>query len=126
MTKLVEIGASIRRLRKRAGFTQKELSEMVGLSRVAISNIELGNSRAKAERLFDFAKALDVSVDELMGFTSGEAVPYARSLAEANQRIAELEQRINNLLGVIGAQGKALVVIERVIKLHHEGAGRRG
>lgn len=124
MTKLVEIGASIRRLRKRAGFTQKELAEMVGMSRVGISNIELGNSRAKAERLFDFARALNVSVDELMGFVSGEAKPYAKSLAEANQRIEELEQKIKNLLAVIGAQGKTLVAIERVIELHHEAVGR--
>lgn len=126
MGRFVQIGASIKRLRKRAGFTQLELAEMVGMSRVAISNIELGNSRAKVERLFDFATALNVSIDELTGYGGESPAPYIKSLADAHARIAELEQKIQNLLGVIGAQSKALVAVERVIeRCHADLDGRR-
>jgi transcriptional regulator with XRE-family HTH domain len=115
MAKLLQIGASIKRLRKAARLTQGELAEMVGLSRGAVSNIELGNSRAKAERLFDFATALGVSMDELTGYAGESPSLYIQSLAEAHARIVELEQKITNLRGVIGDQAKALVAVERVI-----------
>jgi transcriptional regulator with XRE-family HTH domain len=115
MTRFLQIGSSVRRLRKQAGFTQAELAEMVGMSRVAVSNLELGNSRVKAERLFDFAAALGVDLNELTGFAPEAPVLYIKSLADARARIAELEQKIGNLLGVIAAQSKALVAVERVV-----------
>jgi transcriptional regulator with XRE-family HTH domain len=115
MARLVQIGESIKRLRKAAGLTQAELADMVGMSRVAISNIELGNSRTKAERLFDFATALGVSMDELTGYAGESPSLYIQSLAEAHARIDGLEQKVRNLLGVIGDQDKALAAVERVI-----------
>lgn len=116
MTKWVRIGASIRRLRKRAKMSQQALADAVGLSRVAISNIEKGRSRTKAERLMDFAGALGVSLDELTGFAVESHETYIRSLAEAIARIAELEQSIENLKLALGDRDRALNVIGGVIE----------
>lgn len=47
------------------GMTGKDLSEQVGVSTVAISNIVSGNSFPKPELLKKIAEALDVDIREL-------------------------------------------------------------
>jgi transcriptional regulator with XRE-family HTH domain len=115
LKKFVQIGASIKRLRRSARLTQAQLAEMVGLSRVAISNIELGNSRTKSDRLFAFADAFGVSIDELTGYAASPPDSYLTSLAAAGDRISELEQIVENLRQELNMKDRALVVIERVV-----------
>lgn len=49
--------------------TQAQLSEKTGMSRSAIANYERGNILPGAYALCQFADALDVSVDYLLGRT---------------------------------------------------------
>lgn len=48
------------------GMTGKDLSQKVGVSTVAISNIASGNSFPKPELLRNIAEALDVDIRELL------------------------------------------------------------
>jgi transcriptional regulator with XRE-family HTH domain len=59
-------GKRLRQLRKRAGLTQVELSMKAGLGAMACSRIERGAAEPKLSTLQAFAKALDVSMDELL------------------------------------------------------------
>lgn len=64
-------GATIRQLRERKKLTQAELADRIGVSSKAISKWETGKGLPDITLLEPLAKALEVSVMELM---SGEAV----------------------------------------------------
>lgn len=64
-----DIYKNIKRLRKMLGMTQSELAEKVGYKgKDMISRIEAGQVDLKRERVIDFANALNVSPNELMGW----------------------------------------------------------
>ncbi|SDV00869.1 Helix-turn-helix [Microlunatus sagamiharensis] len=63
---LVELGNRVRRARYASSMTQAELSDRTGLSRVALSNIELGVKEVGVLKLRRLAAALNVSVGQLV------------------------------------------------------------
>ena len=62
-----DVGAKIRRLREAKGVTQEELAGAVGMMRSNISRIEAAKHRPTLETMERIAKALKVSVAELIG-----------------------------------------------------------
>lgn len=52
--------------REHRGFTQQQLADAVGISKPYLSQIETGKRRGKTEILSAIAKALDVSLDEIV------------------------------------------------------------
>lgn len=62
----VAFGAKLRRLRRSKEVSQGELASRVGLSRVTISTIEGGKQNTQLHHVFLLARALDVSVEELV------------------------------------------------------------
>ena len=67
------IGAAIARLREEQGWSQRELAKWVGLDQSAVSRVEAGRRRLKAEELERFADAFGVSADELLSARAGAA-----------------------------------------------------
>lgn len=62
------LGQNIRKYRLQKGWSQKQLSDAVNIDRAEISRIENGERGAMScTMLRRFAKALGVSMDELMG-----------------------------------------------------------
>ena len=62
------LGQNIRKYRIQKGWSQKQLSDAVNIDRAEISRIENGERGAiSCTMLRRFAKALGVSMDELMG-----------------------------------------------------------
>lgn len=59
------IGARIRELRQAKGLAARELAAAAGCSRVHISNIEAGRSRATYDTRLAIAEALGIGVIEL-------------------------------------------------------------
>jgi len=53
-----EFGQGLRRARKEAELTQKELAERVGLTRTSITNIERGSQHIALHQLFQLASVL--------------------------------------------------------------------
>ena len=66
--KYKEIGLKIAYYRKKKGYTQAQLSEMVGISSNYLSLIERGNKGQSysMETLFKIAAALEVNVNDLL------------------------------------------------------------
>lgn len=59
------IGKRIQKLRKSKGFTQEQFSEMVGLSKNYISDIECGKSYVKIDKLIRIINSLQCTADDI-------------------------------------------------------------
>ena len=59
------IGAKIQQLRKKKGYTQEKLSEMIGISAHYLSALERGVYNTKLETLVKILNCLDCSADEV-------------------------------------------------------------
>ena len=64
---LVERGARIRIARSRAGLSVADIAEKVGISRQGICQIEQGRYGGKIDTLIAIARALNVSIADLLG-----------------------------------------------------------
>ena len=62
----------LRELRERASFSQMELSEISGVSRATIADLELGKRGARPRTRRRLAKALGVEPWELVGDFQGD------------------------------------------------------
>ena len=72
----IKIGGFIAEERKRKGYTQKILSEKLGISDKTISKWERGNGFPEVSLLIPLCSELDITVNELL---SGERVSEAIS-----------------------------------------------
>lgn len=63
------LGQRIARIRKARGYTQQELADRIGIIQVLVSDYERGKLRVTAEMAVRFARALELSTDELLGMT---------------------------------------------------------
>ena len=59
-------GRNLRKARRRAGFSQEELSRLTSLHRTHIGYMEMGKRLPRADNLIKLASALAVAVDELL------------------------------------------------------------
>jgi transcriptional regulator with XRE-family HTH domain len=86
------IGERITAIRRQRGLTQSELADRLGIARVLVSDYERGKVRLYGDMLGKLAVALDVSTDELLGFSNNERVAERPSLkvVKRMQRIEEL------------------------------------
>lgn len=66
MNILVSFGLRLKKLRKSRGFSQEKFAEITGLHRTYISCLERGNKNPTLCTLMSLAKALDISVSELI------------------------------------------------------------
>ena len=63
---LVAAGLEIRRQRLEAALSQEQLAERAGLHRNYIGLVERGERNASLKALFDIARALDLSLGQLL------------------------------------------------------------
>ena len=61
-----EIGANVRRFRKRAGLSQKKLAGKAGLHPVYISHVERGTKAVSVEALWKLSRALRLRMASLL------------------------------------------------------------
>ena len=80
---VIYLGSRIRQARDRAGLTQEQLAERIGVSRTAIARYESGEIEPKLHNLAAIAVALNVSCDELLGIRPVRSV-LSLSPAAAN------------------------------------------
>lgn len=64
------IGDRIRRYRRQRGWTQQILADFAGLSRMSLSNHEMGKFYPSPRSLYYISDALEVSVEELLDIPS--------------------------------------------------------
>lgn len=90
------LGQRLARLRKERGYSQVELAAKIGLTQPLVTAYERDTRRLHAEMVIRFARALDVSTDELLlGKRLGQAKPA--TAAHVSLKIIRRLQRIENL-----------------------------
>ena len=63
---LKRIGRNIKSIREKKGVTQTELADLCGFERSTTNRIESGGSNVTAKPLLKIAKALNISVSEIV------------------------------------------------------------
>lgn len=63
----MKLGETILKKRQERGLSQEKLAEQVGVSRQAVSKWEVGDAIPDTDKLIPLAKALEITVDELLG-----------------------------------------------------------
>jgi transcriptional regulator with XRE-family HTH domain len=64
----IELGENIRKIRELKGFSQQNLADEIKMDQKTISRIEKGDLSPKFETLVLIAKALSVSLSQLLSF----------------------------------------------------------
>ena len=83
----IKIGRFISEERKRKGYTQKQLSEKLGISDKTVSKWERGNGFPEVSLLLPLCGELDITVNELL---SGERVSEEDYRRKAEENMANL------------------------------------
>ncbi len=84
-------GQRLARIRKEKGFTQVELAKKMGIIQVLISDYERDKLRPYHETIANFAKALDVSADEILGLKASKSKGKGPSL-KITRRLKKIEE----------------------------------
>lgn len=78
-------GEKLKEARKKAGLTQEELAELIGISRAAVAKWETDNGLPDIENLKTVAGLLDVSVDYLLDDGESLDLSVTKKAIELNQ-----------------------------------------
>ncbi|MDF3866736.1 helix-turn-helix transcriptional regulator [Pseudomonas denitrificans (nom. rej.)] len=89
-------GQAIAKQRKRAGMTQEEVAELLGLGNEAVSRIERGLVKPNIERLIEFSSIFECDLVEL--------------LTESSPRAVDQANRIHDLLEPLAVEDRELLV----------------
>lgn len=79
----MSLGERIKEQRKKMNLSQEELGKRLGISKGAVSNVETGKERLTTDRVERYARALNVTVTDLIGSAESPGdvfLEYIRSL----------------------------------------------
>ena len=65
----MSVGDNIKKARKNAGLTQKELAEKCGAAEITIRQYESSKREPRNEQLMKIARLLNVELYDLLGYT---------------------------------------------------------
>ena len=97
------IGARIREIRTKRGFTQEALSEKMGVNPKYLSSIERGKENPTLNTLVRLSESLEVEIGEIFGFVESEDPAEAKSrivslLDEADEEQVKLISKMVSLI----------------------------
>ena len=101
------IGEQIKAMRKKAGYTQKELAEKSGVAMVSIQQYERGVRSPRIEQLQRIAKALNISVGDLLGLKKVFA-----ERVDTKEIVSEGYMTIEDIQGPYDSNNKKIVYLE--------------
>jgi transcriptional regulator with XRE-family HTH domain len=88
----IQFSERLKSLRKKAGYSQKEFAELVGLHQVQYGRYERGDSRPYSETLTKIADALGVSTDYLLEGQTEDAITANMQDKELLKLFTEIEK----------------------------------
>ena len=99
----------IREARENAGYTQRELAEIIGVAPNTIHGYESGKHDPKSDLLTQISKACHVSVDYLLGLSSDPTPSYP--VYSSDNNITPQERKIALAYRQANADDRAVVEI---------------
>lgn len=88
----MKIAKKIREARMNQNMTQMNLADALGVSYQAVSNWERGNSMPDISKLEDLCKALDITVEELLGMETKAAAAVEKVIQQESLTVEELAE----------------------------------
>ena len=85
------LGRRLKNLREKTRFTQEEISRMLGVQRLVITNIENGSRKITADELYFFSNIYGLSMEELY---TGE--DREKRIAKFSRTFDELSSKSQN------------------------------
>lgn len=82
----------LKKLRKKRGFSQNSLAELIGVHFTQVSRYERGETKPNAEAMTKLARALDTTVDYLMSGTSDDIIKNAGLEKEIISRLKQIQE----------------------------------
>lgn len=95
-----QIALNIKYYRKKAGITQKQLAELVGVTSTAVSNWESGQNSINTEILFKVCEVLNVSLNNIYSTTPAISSEQTKKdhhedgLSENKRKLIEFAQNV--------------------------------
>lgn len=94
---LVEIGARIRQIRSAVGVTQKDLGDRAGVSPAYIYLVENGGQNLTITVLARLARALGISIEEILAETTSGVAPTRDSLVNLGRVLEKLRESLDEI-----------------------------
>lgn len=120
----------IKQLRKDRRIKQADLAKQIGVPQSTLSKYENGNLRIDTDTLTKIAKALDVSVDELLGrerdhspFSPENLVLHDKAISNLQEKYAELNRKaelLNQELTFTAVQQEYIELLKTLEQLSTE------
>lgn len=109
------------KLRKQRKMTQQEVADRLGISRIAYSKLERGETRLFNESAEKLARLFDVPADELFfgeGHVLGErSLPYGSGAAEKDALLSAKDRELALQADVIRAQQDTIDYQRQLIRM---------
>lgn len=109
----MDIGERLQELRKKAGYSQEQVAEMLGISRQAISKWESGQGKPEIDNIIKLMKLYQVSADYLL--LGAENIPAPPAPAK-KERDPETKKTIN-IIAIIAATALITVLFITALSL---------
>ena len=84
-----KIGLKIKKLREKTNLSQESLATQLGISRVAISQIEAGNRKISAQELVKLAETFNMTTDVLLDVKKDIKVIFETATQKPKQNLDE-------------------------------------
>lgn len=91
-----EIAKNLLFYRKRAGLTQKQLADRLGVKNTAVSNWESGNNSIDIETLFAACEVFGVTLNDMYGKYSTSASDYGQDLSTDESQLLATYRTLND------------------------------
>lgn len=104
---------TVRDSRNERGLTQQELAQLVGLSRYTIQDWEAGRRTPNLDMLPKIARALDISVNRLMGETDNPDAMSETSQGREGKRRSQALEDLERMLGDLSHQNPDMGLLLR-------------
>ena len=88
-----EIGQEMKRFRKKHGYTQAQLAEILGVTKQSISNYETGKSQPNLSVIIHFSVASKLAVDDIVFYNK---IKHFLGTPEALHIINEFRDKVSS------------------------------
>lgn len=103
----MELYERLRELRKKAGYSQEILAEMLGVSRQAVSKWESGQGKPEIDNVIKLTEIYKVSADYILLGIENKSVTHASEKKELNPET----RKTLNIIAIIAASALILVLL---------------
>jgi transcriptional regulator with XRE-family HTH domain len=92
------VGQEVRRHRRQAGLTQKEVAARIGVTGAQFHRYETGETRISASRLIEIAKVLRIDIRILLAAASSAGAEPPVLSRNSHQQVAHLVQMFSSIV----------------------------